>query len=345
MGHAYINQTPELPAVDRVEVGLLGAEYEADGRYYRIAKIFPGENWHEQYRSPLTEPGIGVEEGDYLISIDGQDVTTADNPYSFLQGKADRIVEVTVNSRPSPDGARSYKVKPITSEAGLRYQEWVLRNAALVDSLSGGRIGYIHVPNTSQPGFRELYEGWQPLHTKEALILDDRYNGGGFIPEDMAFMIGAPLLNYWAQRNLDMYTQPAVVHTGPKAMLINGQSSSGGDALPYYFREMGLGPLIGEKTWGGLVGYSGNPGFVDGGGVIAPRFGFINKEGEWDVEAVGVSPDEGFEILDRPEQIAGGEEPMIERAVRYLLEELAKPHGTEPPKPAGPIRRAPGGGN
>lgn len=343
VGHAYINQTPELPAVERAPVGLLGAEYEADGRYYRIKNIFPGQNWHEEFRSPLTEPGIDVEEGDYLIAIDGEDVTTAVNPYSLLTGKADRIVEVTVNGRPGHDGARTYKVKPVTSELGLRYQEWVQRNEALVDSLSGGRIGYIHLPNTSQPGFRELYEGWQPLHTKEALILDDRYNGGGFIPEEMAFMMGAPLLNYWAQRNLDMYTQPAVVHTGPKAMLINGQSSSGGDALPYYFREMGLGPLIGEKTWGGLVGYSGNPGFVDGGGVIAPRFGFINKDGQWDVEAVGVSPDEGYEVLDRPEEIAAGREPMIERAVKYLLEELAKPHATEPPKPAGPIRRAPGG--
>ena len=345
VGHAYITQTPELPAVDRVAVGLLGAEYEAAGRYYRIANIFPGENWHEEFRSPLTEPGVDVKVGDYLVAIDGEEVTTAQNAYAFLTGKADRIVEVTVNSRPSLEGARSYKVKPITREGGLRYQEWVLRNAALVDSLSGGRIGYIHMPNTSQPGFRELYEGFAPLHTKEALIMDDRYNGGGFIPENMAFMMGAPLLNYWAQRNLDMYTQPAVVHTGPKAMLINGQSSSGGDALPYYFREMGLGPLIGEKTWGGLVGYSGNPGFVDGGGVIAPRFGFINKEGEWDVEAFGVSPDEGFEVLDTPHEIAAGREPMIERAVRYLLEELGKPQHVRPPKPAGPIRRAPGGGN
>ena len=214
----------------------------------------------------------------------------------------------------------------------------------MVDSLSGGRIGYIHLPNTSIPGFRELAEGWQPLHMKEALILDDRYNGGGFIPEDMAFMMGAPLLNLWAQRNLDIYTQPAVVHTGPKAMLINGQSSSGGDALPYYFRKLGLGPLIGELTWGGLVGYSGNPGFVDGGNVIAPRFAFIDTDGNWAVEAEGVAPDPGFEILDRPEEIAAGREPMIERAVEYLLQELEKPQYKRPEKPSGPIRRAGGGG-
>ena len=344
VGHAYSNSSPEQPRVDRVEVALLGAEFEADGDFFRISNIFPGENWHEEYRSPLTEPGIDIQEGEYLIAIDGEAVTSADNPYAFLAGKAERTGEVTVNDRPTTEGARSYTVRPITSELGLRYQEWVQRNAALVDSLSGGRIGYIHLPNTSTPGFRELYEGWQPLHMKEALILDDRYNGGGFIPEGMAFMVGAPLLNLWAQRNLDVYTQPAVVHTGPKAMLINGQSSSGGDALPYYFRTLGLGPLIGELTWGGLVGYSGNPGFVDGGNVIAPRFGFIDLEGNWAVEAEGVGPDPGFEVLDRPEAVAAGRELMIERAVEFLLQELENPHYRRPEKPSGPIRRVGGGG-
>jgi len=344
VGHAYSNSSPEQPRVDRVEVALLGAEFEADGDRYRISNIFPGENWHEEYRSPLTEPGINVQEGDYLLAIDGEEVTTANNPYAFLVGKADRTVEVTVNDQPSMDGARSFTIRPITSELGLRYQEWVDQNMALVDSLSDGRIGYIHLPNTSTPGFRELYEGWQPLHMKEAIILDDRYNGGGFIPEEMAFMMGAPLLNLWARRNLELYTQPAVVHTGPKAMLINGQSSSGGDALPYYFRRLDLGPLIGERTWGGLVGYSGNPGFVDGGGVIAPRFAFVDVDGNWAVEGEGVTPDPGFEVLDRPEEIAAGREPMIERAIQYLLEELKKPQYQRPDRPAGPIRKPGGGG-
>ncbi len=344
VGHAYANSSPEMPRPDRVDVGLLGAEFEASGDRYRIANIFPGENWHGEYRSPLTEPGIGVEEGDYLIAIDGEDVTTSDNPYSFLVGKADRIVEVTVNDLPSPQGARSFQVRPVTSELGLRYQEWVRDNASLVDSLSDGRIGYIHLPNTGVPGHRELFEGYRPLHLKEALILDDRYNGGGFIPEEMAFMVGAPLLNYWARRHLDIYSQPAVVHTGPKALLINGQASSGGDAFPYYFRRLGLGVLIGEKTWGGLVGISGNPVFVDGGSLAVPRFAFIDAEGNWAVEAEGVAPDPGFEILDRPEDIAAGRELMIERAVQHLLEELEKPQYQRPLKPAGPIRRAGGGG-
>jgi tricorn protease len=344
VGHAYANSSPETPRPERVEIGLLGAEFQADGSHFRISNIFPGENWHDEYRSPLTEPGIDVQEGDFLIAIDGEEVTTSDNPYSFLVGKADRVVELTVNDRASREGARTVQVRPVTSELGLRYQEWVRENAALVDSLSDGRIGYIHLPNTGVPGHRELYEGYRPLHLKEALILDDRYNGGGFIPEEMAFMVGAPLLNFWARRHLDIYSQPAVVHTGPKALLINGQASSGGDAFPYYFRRLGLGPLIGEKTWGGLVGISGNPAFVDGGSLSVPRFGFIDVDGDWAVEAEGVDPDPGFEVLDRPEDIAAGRELMIERAVEYLLEELTKPQYQRPGKPAGPIRRAGGGG-
>jgi tricorn protease len=344
VGHAYLNSSPEMPRPERVDIALLGAEFEADGDRYRIANIFPGENWHAEYRSPLTEPGMDVEEGDYLLAIDGEEVTTSDNPYAFLVGKSDRVVEITVNDRPATEGARTFELRPITSELGLRYQEWVRENAELVDSLSEGRIGYIHLPNTGVPGHRELYEGYRPLHMKDALILDDRYNGGGFIPEEMAFMVGAPLLNYWARRHLDLYSQPSVVHTGPKALLINGQASSGGDAFPYYFRHLGLGPLIGEKTWGGLVGISGNPAFVDGGSLSVPRFAFVDAEGNWAVEAEGVAPDEGFEILDRPEEIAAGGEPIIERAVEYLLEELQKPQYQRPGKPGGPIRRAGGGG-
>ncbi len=339
VGHAYLSASPEMSGVERVDVALLGAEFRADGRRYRIARIFQGENWHDEFRSPLTEPGVGVKEGDYLIAIDGDEVTTRDNPYAFLVGKADRTIEITVSDRPDAEGARTYTVRPITSELGLRYQAWVRRNAALVDSLSGGRIGYIHLPDTGVPGHRELFEGWRPLHLKEALILDDRYNGGGFIPEQMALTVGAPLLNFWARRHLDLYSQPAVVHTGPKALLINGQASSGGDAFPYYFRTLGLGPIIGERTWGGLVGISGNPSFVDGGSLSVPRFAFVDAAGNWAVEGEGVSPDPGFEVLDLPEEIAAGREPMIERAVQYLLEELQKPQYQRPGRPPAPIRR------
>lgn len=341
VGHTYVMQSPETPRVERVPVALLGAEFTADGDRYQISDIFPGENWHENFRSPLTAPGIDIHEGDYLIAIDGEPVTTADNPYSFLTNKLDRIVRVAVSDRADGRNARTYEVNPVASELGLRYQEWVADNAALVDSLSDGKVGYIHLPNTSIDGFRELYEGFRPLHTKPALLLDDRYNGGGFIPEDMALMLDQPLLNYWARRNLDLYSQPGILHMGPKAALINGQSSSGGDAFPYYFKELGLGPLIGERTWGGLVGYSGSPGFVDGGGISVPSFAFVNREGEWAVEGEGVSPD--IEVLDRPEEIAAGREPMIERAVQYLLQQLEEGEYKRPERPAGPDRGPPGG--
>ena len=341
VGHAYVNSSPEAPEVERVPVALLGAEFEADGGRYRIRNIFPGENWHEQYRSPLTEPGIDVREGQYLIAIDGEDVTTDENPYRFLVNKADRIVRVTVNDRPTAQGARTFEVDPVSGELGLRYQEWVRDNARIADSLSNGRVGYVHLPNTSIPGHRELFEHFPPQHLKEAMILDDRYNGGGFIPEEMAFLVGRPLLNFWARRHLELSPQPAVAHTGPKAVLINGQSSSGGDAFPYYFRTLGLGPLIGERTWGGLVGISGNPGFVDGGSIAVPTFGFVDTDGEWAVEGEGVAPD--IEVLDRPEEIAAGREPMIERAVRHLLEELENPQYQRPERPTGPNRRPPGG--
>ena len=227
----------------------------------------------------------------------------------------------------------------MASEQGLRYQEWVRENARIVDSLSNGRIGYVHLPNTAVPGHRELYEHFPPQHLKEAMILDDRYNGGGFIPEEMALLVGRPLLNFWARRHMELMSQPGIVHTGPKAVLINGQSSSGGDAFPYYFRELELGPLIGERTWGGLVGISGNPQFVDGSSIAVPRFAFVNEEGEWAVEGEGVEPD--IHVLDRPEEIAAGREPIIERAVRYLLQQLEEGDQYQrPEKPGGPDRKS-----
>lgn len=340
VGHSYVSASPDAPAVERVEVGLLGAEYEVVGNRYRIARIMPGENWHDDWRSPLTEPGIVVREGDYLLAVDGEEVTTERNPYEFLLGKADRIVRITVNDRPTLQGARHYDVRPVSRELNLRYLEWVQRNAALVDSLSGGRIGYIHLPNTGVPGHRELFRGFQPQHRKDALILDDRYNGGGFIPEEMALTLDRPVLNYWSRRNLEVSSQPFLVHTGPKAMLINGQSSSGGDAIAHYFRALGLGPLVGERTWGGLVGISGNQGFVDGGSISVPRFAFVDAEGEWAVEGEGVAPD--IEVVDEPHLIAAGREPMIERAVAELLRMLESGEVYQrPEKPAGP-RRGPG---
>lgn len=320
-GHSYVDWG-DFENVKRIDNGLLGADLTADeasGRF-RITKIFEGESWNEARRSPLTEMGVEVKEGDYLISIDGKDVTTAANPYVFLENKAGKPVEIKVNSKPSADGARTYMIKPIASELELRYFNWVNERRAMVDKLSGGRIGYIHVPNTSTEGNRELFHGMYTYWNKEALIIDERYNGGGYIPDRMADLLDRHTLVYWHQNGLQPGKSPAIAHDGPKVMLVNGYSSSGGDAFPYFFRKLGLGKLIGTRTWGGLVGISGNARLVDGGNISVPRFGIFDKEEGWIIEGVGVAPD--IEVVDRPEQLVKGQDPSVEKAVEVLLKEL-----------------------
>jgi tricorn protease len=320
-GHVYVSSPAEINQ-QRVENGLLGAEIVAADGYFRIDHIFPGENWHESFRSPLTEPGVKVKEGDYILAVDGVSTKGVDNFYRLLENKADRVVTLLVNGTPNTTGAREQKVRPVKKETNLRYLDWVASRRAYVDKASGGRIGYMHLPNTGQEGNRELFKSFFPQVTKEALIIDDRYNGGGFIPDRMIELLDRPVLNYWARRNTKPTATPAYAHVGPKAMLINGYSSSGGDALPYYFRKRGLGTVIGTRTWGGLIGISGNPSLMDGGNVTAPQFRFFDTGGLWAVEGVGVSPD--IEVIDRADLVAKGQDPSLEAAVKLLLEELAK---------------------
>ncbi len=336
-GHTYVT-SGESPAVARVPVGVLGCEFEQDAGRHRIAKIFQGRPWNSGEGSPLAEIGVDARVGDYLISIDGEPVTSADNPYRHLENKVGAQVVLELASAADGSDAREEIVRPIRSELRLRYLDWVEANRRLVDELSAGRIGYVHVPNTAVQGHRELWEGFTPqAPVKEAMIIDDRYNGGGFIPFDMINSIAAPVLNYWSRRGTQPYPTPATGFDGPMAMLINGYSSSGGDAFPFYFRKLGLGSLIGKTTWGGLVGYSGSPGMVDGGGLAVPAFSFINTDGEWDVEAVGVAPD--IEVFDDPTKIQAGHEPTLEAAVRHLLVELEhNPAPVRPRTPAGPKR-------
>jgi tricorn protease len=335
-GHVYVQSSPDMPKVERHAGGLLGAEFATDASgYFRIARIFAGENWNRDQRSPLTEAGVNVKQGDYLIAVDGVDARSVKNPYALLQGRGDQVVSLTVNARPSASGARTVRVKTLTSELNLRYADWVAARRAYVDKLSGGRIGYIHVPNTAVEGNRELNRGLLAYHDKEALIIDDRYNGGGFIPDRMIELLARTPLNYWKRRGVDPAPTPLVSHEGPKAMLINGLSSSGGDAFPYYFRKLKLGTLIGTRTWGGLIGISGNPGLADGGSVLAATFRFMSTDGQWAVENEGVAPD--IEVIDRPELIAAGKDPSIEKAVEVLLGQLPgspKPRLQAPPAPA-----------
>jgi tricorn protease len=336
-GHVYVS-TGGGWQIPRTDNGLLGAVVAEDpSGYYRIQKIFPGENWHADFRSPLTEPGVNVREGDYILAVDGRTTRGVDNFYRLLENKADRVVTLRVGPRPSTEGSREEQVRPIKQETNVRYLDWVESRRRYVEQKSGGRIGYIHLPNTAQEGNRELFKGFLPQANKDALIIDDRYNGGGFIPDRMIELLDRPVLSYWARRNIRPSVTPGFAHTGPKAVLMNAYSSSGGDAFPYYFRERGLGPLIGTRTWGGLIGITGGPSLMGGGSITAPSFRFFDKKGMWAVENVGVEPD--IVVVDHPDQVARGIDPSLDKAIEVLMEELRKNPPTPVVVPAAPGSR------
>jgi tricorn protease len=336
-GHCYVNYG-DFERVKPVETGLLGAKLSLDPKSgkYIISKIYRGENWTANRRSPLTEQGVHAKEGDYLLSINGHELSADVNPYLYLEDQVGKMVEITLNSQADFEGAKTYTINPIASELELMYLNWVNERRAMVDRLSDGKIGYIHVPNTAIEGNRELNRGMYAYHDKQALIIDDRYNGGGFIPDQMADLLNRKVLSYWHRRGLAPSQTPGVAHDGPKAMLINSYSSSGGDALPYYFRKKGLGKLIGTRTWGGLVGMSGNAGLVDGGYIAVPRFGIFDENEKWIIEGVGVYPD--IEVYDESHLVSKGEDPSIQKAVEVLLEELKQTPAKKIVEPVDPDR-------
>jgi tricorn protease len=326
-GHVYVERGDEA-RVPRKSGGLLGAELaNHDSGYVRIARIYPGENWNPALRSPLTEPGVNVAEGEFILAVDNVSTRGVDNIYRLLENRADRVVTLRVNANPQEAGAREVRVRTLDSELGLRYLDWVQSRRRMVEQASDGRIGYIHVPNTAVEGSRELFKGMLAYGSRDALIIDDRYNGGGFIPDRLIEILARQPLNYWKQRGLEPNATPLLHHRGPKAMLVNGLSSSGGDALPYYFRKLGLGTIFGTRTWGGLIGISGNPRLADNGAILAATFSFMDTDNRWAVENEGVAPD--VEVVDRPEAIAAGRDPSLEAAIQHLLRELE----ANPPRP------------
>jgi tricorn protease len=319
-GHVYVQEAPDTDAVKRVDSGLLGAEIVPAEGAFRIRHIFPGENWHDRWRSPLTEPGVKAREGEYVVAVDGVSTKGVDNFYRLLENKGGHVVTISLASNADGSGSHDEKVRPITNETNVRYLDWMQSRRAYVEKASGGRIGYIHLPDTAGEGNRELFKFFYPQIGKEALIVDDRYNGGGFIPDRMIELLDRPLLNYWVRRDLEPGSTPAYAHEGPKVMLTNQYAGSGGDALPYYFRKRKLGTIIGTRTWGGLIGLSGSPDLMDGGGVTVPTFRFLDTQGMWAVEGEGVAPD--IEVIDRPELIAAGKDPSLEKAVEVLMQQL-----------------------
>lgn len=347
IGHAYLGNPGDVessrPGVAGT-AGLLGVDYElvttAEGTAYKISRIYTGGPWDADARGPLSQPGVKVSEGDFLLAVNGVVVDTSKDPWAAFLGTADRVTSITVGSKPTMEGSREVLVTPLSSEGTLRYRAWIENNRAMVEKASNGEIGYIYVPNTGQDGQSDLYRQFFGQRHKAALLIDERWNGGGQIPTRFIELLNRPVVNYWARRDGNDWVWPNDGHNGPKAMLVNGLAGSGGDAFPWYFKKMGLGKVIGTRTWGGLVGISGNPQFVDGGNITVPTFGFYEKDGTWGVEGHGVDPD--MVVIDDPALMQNGRDPQIDAAVGHLMEELKTKRFVPPARPAGPNRRGMG---
>ena len=272
-------------------VGYLGVDWELNNGAYMIKRIVRGAQWDSEVRSPLDESGLKVNEGNYILAVNGVSIDVTKDPASAFEGLADKTIELTVNDKPSLDGAWNIIVKTMSDETRLRNLEWIESNRKRVDEATNGKIGYIFVPSTGIDGQDELVRQFYAQFSKEGLIIDERFNNGGQIPDRFIELLNRKPLNFFAVRDGKNWQWPPSANFGPKVMLINGWSGSGGDAFPDYFRKAGLGPLIGTRTWGGLIGITGAPALIDGGSVTVPTFRMYNPDGTWFKEGHGVDPD------------------------------------------------------
>lgn len=344
IGHSYTGGG-DLPDVDFVPIGLLGADLEEANGRYRITKIYNGESWNPNLQAPLAVPGLDVSEGDYILAVNGRSLEAPTNPYSAFEGTAGRLTELLVNDSPSEEGARLVTVTPVRSENGLRSFDWVEGNRRKVDELSDGKLAYVYVPNTGGGGFAYFNRYYFSQQDKQGVVIDERNNGGGSAADYMIDIMNRKLFGYFNSKANDRrpWTTPMAGIFGPKVMIINERAGSGGDLLPYMFREAELGPLVGTRTWGGLVGTWDTPPFIDGGYMIAPRGGFFDAEGEWAVEGEGVAPD--IEVIQDPAKVAAGQDPQLERAVQEALRLLPAQALDRKPEPAAPVRWRRAGNN
>ncbi len=336
IGHSYVSGG-DMPDLDYVPVGLLGCDFKIDKGYYQIEKIYTGENWNPGTEAPLATPGLGVSEGDYITAVNGRALTGSDNIYQFLEHTAGRVIRLTVNTKPSA-GGREVLVKPVRSEGELRTVDWVESNRRRVDELSGGKLAYVYIPNTGGGGFTSFNRYYFAQQDKKGVILDERNNGGGSAADYMIDVMSREVMGYFNSKANDNrpWTTPMAGIWGPKVMLINERSGSGGDLLPYMFKFKDLGHLVGTKTWGGLVGTWDTPRFIDGGRMVAPRGGFYDVDGEWAVEAEGVAPD--IEVIQSPKALAAGDDPQLKRAVEEAMQMLKTQEFIMKPEPAPPVR-------
>ncbi len=341
IGHAYLGAPGDVEDQPNQNVGLLGVDFVLDksgaSPAYKIAKIVSGASWDSDARGPLSQPGIDVKVGEYVLAVNGVPIDTSKDPYAAFIGTADRVTSITVSSNPVRDGKeREVVLKPMGSEGTLRYRDWIEAKRAYVAEKSGGKVGYIYVPNTGVDGQNDLYRQFFGQRGTDALIIDDRWNGGGQIPNRFIELLDRPATNYWARRDGNDWPWPPDAHFGPKCMLINGLAGSGGDMFPWLFKHHGLGQLIGMRTWGGLVGISGNPRMVDGGSVTVPNFGFYETDGTWGVEGHGVDPD--IEVIDDPALMQNGGDPQLDRAINEMLKAIAEKPYVSPKRPQSPDR-------
>jgi tricorn protease len=325
VGHSYSGGGDQLFVPKRVAGGLLGADYAIENGRYRFKKVFGGLNWNPELRSPLTEPGVDVKPGEYLLAVGGKDLRPPTDVYSFFENTAGKIVEITVGPNPDGTGSRTVQVVPVADEYGLRNRDWVEGNLKKVEQATGGRVAYVYVPDTATYGHMYFKRYFFPQADKEAIIVDERFNGGGSLADYYIDFLRRQYYAMWATRYGHDYRTPNAMIPGPKVMLINEDAGSGGDFLPWLFRKFGLGKLIGKRTWGGLVGILGFPVLMDGGRVTAPNLGIWTEDG-WIVENEGVPPD--IEVEQWPAEVAAGHDPQLEKAIQVVMEELK----ANPPK-------------
>ena len=333
--HAY-RYGGDLEETPMANCGYLGINWKPEGSYYRVGTILRGASWDAEVRSPLDAPGIEVKEGDYLLAVNGNPILTTQEPFAYFQGLAGKTVELTYNTTPSFDGAKTIVVQTLESEARLRNLAWIEQNRKRVAEATNGQVGYVFVPSTGVDGQTELIRQFTAQIDKPGLIIDERFNNGGQIPDRFVEMLDRDPLVYWAIRDGKSWQWPPVAHFGPKVMLINGWSGSGGDAFPDYFRRKELGPLVGQRTWGGLIGISGVPALIDGGGITAPTFRMYYPDGTWFKEGHGVDPD--IQVEEDLSALAKGRDAQLEKAIEEALRLIKTDGYTAPTRPAPEVR-------
>ncbi|HSG28722.1 MAG TPA: PDZ domain-containing protein, partial [Candidatus Krumholzibacterium sp.] len=320
--------------------GYLGCDFEIDRKnnLYKFSKIYTGRNWDDNFIAPLAQTGIEVKEGDYLLAINGRELVYPMNVHELLENTAGHQITIKVGKSAKDEDAKVYTIEPLRNDTNLRYADWVETNRKKVLEASGGKIGYLHVPDTNVWGLMEFAKYFYPQAGMDGIVVDVRYNSGGWIPTFFINKLGQKLQHTMKRRDRMPLEIPTTAVKGHLACIINGYAGSGGDAFPYYFKQAGLGPLVGMKTWGGLVGYDRNIPLMDGGFISMPSIGFINMKGEYDVERIGVAPD--IEVDNIPDQVVEGRDPQLEAAVEYIMEQIKKdpPAKKYPSTPADPDR-------